>query len=170
MKKMLLLSVLLISIPSFGFTVEEGKKILGPFKKELMGTLMSEMKTGGPIAALKSCHLKAMPITDKYAKKVIAMGRTSHKIRNPKNTPQKWVNPYLEEFKNGVKKEAIVVKLENGHSGYLEPIYILPKCLVCHGDNVDPNLKKEIDILYPQDQARGFKVGEFRGLFWMEVK
>ena len=130
---------------------------------------MSAMKKGGPVAALETCHLKAMPITDKHAEKVVAMGRTSHKVRNPKNAPKDWVKPYLAEFKSGQRKEAITVNLKDGHTGYLEPIYVQAKCLVCHGSKLAAPLEKSLKEKYPKDQARGFKVGDFRGLFWLEV-
>lgn len=169
MKKFLALSLVLFSVQSFSFSVEDGKKTLMPFKKELMGTLMSKMKEAGPVAALETCHLKAMPITQKHAAKVVAMGRTSHKIRNPKNAPKQWVKPYLDEFKSGKRKEALTVKLKNGHTGYLEPIYLNAKCLVCHGAKVSKPIEEALKEKYPHDQARGFKPGDFRGLFWLEV-
>lgn len=169
MKKCLVLASLFLSTQAFSFSVEEGKKTLMPFKKELMGTLMSTMKKSGPVAALETCHLKAMPITQKYASGVVGMGRTSHKIRNPKNAPKTWVKPYLAEFKSGKRKEALTVKLKNGHTGYLEPIYVQAKCLVCHGKNVAKPIAQALKKNYPKDQARGFNVGDFRGLFWLEV-
>ena len=38
-------------------------------------------------------------------------------------------------------------------------------CLACHGKNVEPSLAAVIDVRYPQDQARGFALGELRGAF-----
>ena len=169
MKKLELVVLFILSLSIQGMSVEEGKKALMPFKKNLMGTLMSHMKSEGPEGALKACHLEAMPITQKHAKKFVAMGRTSHKLRNPENKPQEWVKPYLEEFKEGERKEAMVVQLKNGNTGYLEPIYVKAQCLVCHGEKVSAPVEKALEKDYPADQARGFKAGDFRGLFWFEV-
>jgi len=169
MRKLFILASIVFSLQAYSFSVEEGKEALMPFKKELMGTLMSTMKKSGPVAALETCHMKAMPITQKYAQHFIGMGRTSHKIRNPKNKPQAWVKPYLKEFVSGKRKEALTVKLKNGHTGYLEPIYVQAKCLVCHGKRIAKPIAQALEEKYPQDQARGFKVGDFRGLFWLEV-
>jgi hypothetical protein len=36
-------------------------------------------------------------------------------------------------------------------------------CLTCHGQDVDPKLKAEIDRMYPNDQAIGFEEGDIRG-------
>ena len=39
-------------------------------------------------------------------------------------------------------------------------------CLACHGgDNVAPAVEAKLADLYPQDQARGFQVGDIRGAF-----
>jgi len=169
MKIIFLLSLLGLSIQVFSFTVDEGKKTLMPFKKELMGTLMGTMKKSGPVAAVEVCHLQAIPITKKHGAAVIGMGRTSHKLRNPKNAPRAWVRPYLEQFKLGKKKKALTLRLRDGHTGYLEPIYIQAKCLVCHGENISKSVAAVLKKNYPYDQAKGFKVGDFRGLFWLEV-
>ena len=43
-------------------------------------------------------------------------------------------------------------------------------CLMCHGSGLDPALKAEIDRLYPDDQATGFKAGELRGAFTVTIR
>ncbi|MEC8427388.1 MAG: DUF3365 domain-containing protein [Pseudomonadota bacterium] len=35
----------------------------------------------------------------------------------------------------------------------------------CHGANLTQNLEQKLDALYPQDQARGYSVGDIRGAF-----
>jgi hypothetical protein len=42
-------------------------------------------------------------------------------------------------------------------------------CLMCHGSGLDPALKAEIERLYPDDQATGFKAGERRGAFTVTI-
>lgn len=38
-------------------------------------------------------------------------------------------------------------------------------CLACHGKNIQPSLAAVIDVRYPEDEARGFALGELRGAF-----
>ena len=38
-------------------------------------------------------------------------------------------------------------------------------CLACHGGSIKPELAALIDQYYPEDEARGFKLGELRGAF-----
>jgi hypothetical protein len=53
--------------------------------------------------------------------------------------------------------------VRDGRTGYVEPIYVKPVCLACHGGNVDPGVKAKLAELYPEDQATGFREGDFRG-------
>ena len=52
--------------------------------------------------------------------------------------------------------------------GYVEPIVMQPMCLTCHGESLAPEIAARISEVYPDDQATGFKVGDFRGVFWVE--
>jgi len=101
------------------------------------------------------------------------MGRTSHKLRNPENAPREWVKPLLQEYLNvPVSKQPRhrLVKLGLHHYGYVEPIYVEAVCLNCHGAGVQPEVRKEIAQRYPKDQATDFKLGDFRGLIWLESR
>lgn len=170
MKKLTLVILFSLLSSSYAFTEKEAGELLKPLKMDLMSTLKSKLSEHGSVAALESCHLQAGPITEKYAKKIVGMGRTSHKLRNPKNAPKDWVKPYLSEFVSGKRKKPVMVKLPNGNQGYLEPIGTKGMCLICHGDKVSKPLEEKLSKLYPKDEARGFKAGDFRGLFWVEVK
>ena len=41
-------------------------------------------------------------------------------------------------------------------------------CLNCHGKDIDREVVARIDALYPEDRARGYAVGDLRGVFWVE--
>jgi hypothetical protein len=38
-------------------------------------------------------------------------------------------------------------------------------CLTCHGSDIAPELRTEINTYYPEDMATGFELGELRGAF-----
>ena len=61
------------------------------------------------------------------------------------------------------------VELEGGGLGYVEPIYLQPLCVQCHGESVAPEVASALLAAYPDDKARDYRVGDFRGLFWAEV-
>ncbi|NOT80375.1 MAG: DUF3365 domain-containing protein [Bacteriovoracaceae bacterium] len=60
--------------------------------------------------------------------------------------------------------------LENGKKTYIEPLFVQAQCLTCHGEGIAPNVAQKIKELYPNDQATGFKLNEFRGLVWIKEK
>ncbi|GAB4014524.1 MAG: hypothetical protein Fur0010_12760 [Bdellovibrio sp.] len=152
---------------------ERAKNYLAPFKKELMSTLQTTMKEKGAVAAVQVCNEKAPSILqsklNQLKKDGVEFGRTTHKLRNSDNAPRPWVQSYLEKFISGELKSAFVVKISEKRIGYLEPIMIQPACLNCHGEKIAPEVESILSQKYPNDQARGFKVGDFRGLFWLEM-
>jgi hypothetical protein len=68
------------------------------------------------------------------------------------------------------KTEPEVVQLKDGGVGYVEPIFVKRMCLACHGSAISPGVVSLIEDYYPRDQARDFKEGDFRGLFWVEFR
>ncbi|WP_328798991.1 Tll0287-like domain-containing protein [Kangiella shandongensis] len=102
------------------------------------------------------------------------MGRTSHKVRNPKNKPDALLegplNYYLELAQEEKQGRPQITQLPDNSWLYVEPIYAQPMCLACHGSNIDSKVKTVIDEKYPDDEAFGFEDGDFRGMFWMKFK
>jgi len=48
---------------------------------------------------------------------------------------------------------------------YMKAIPTASACLVCHGENIDPEVDIKLKELYPNDKARGFREGDLRGAF-----
>ena len=147
--------------------LEQGAAAIRPFKVELKAALAEGMAEG-PEAALAVCRVKAPHIAEVVGSETLTVGRTSHKLRNPANAPRAWMKPLLEEAASKEKAEPRVVDLGSGRLGYVEPIYVGAPCLTCHGEVVGPAVESKIAELYPEDKARGFAEGDFRGLFWAE--
>ena len=81
------------------------------------------------------------------------------------------MKPYIEKYKNtkaGAKDSASIHQFPDGKRAYVEPLFIQPVCLKCHGPNVSQSVNDKIKALYPEDEATGFKAGEFRGLLWIK--
>jgi hypothetical protein len=156
---------------------KEAKSLANDLKISLMKNLSEKIEKDGPAEAIPFCHANVKPIAKGAAKDRIPQfefGRTSHKIRNKENTAQDWASQYLREFegkkKDEIAKTSIIHLLDSGKRVYLEPLYVEVKCLLCHGENVSKNVSDKIQKLYPQDQATGFKLGEFRGFIWVKEK
>jgi len=145
-----------------------GAELLAPLKKNLKLALMTGMQDG-PLNAISVCKDQAPAIAESLSVDGIQIGRTSHRLRNPANSAPAWVDPvlrtYLEEESNRTSR---VVSLANNREGYVEPITIKPLCLACHGETLAPDVAAQIEMMYPGDEATGFKVDELRGVYWAE--
>jgi Protein of unknown function (DUF3365) len=141
-------------------------------KRELMRALMAALPRGGPTAAIKVCKQEAPRLAAAASRDGLAVGRTSHKLRSPANAPRAWVAPLLRAYSSKTRTAALskAVPLVGGRVGYVEPIFIKGPCLRCHGASISPEIAARLRRDYPNDRATGFSAGDFRGLFWVEVK
>lgn len=176
MKTLILLILFSASALADTFS-EEAPQVAGTLKKNLMGNLSQVIKEKGTAAAVNFCHLEVKNLAAKTGKEFkgkYLFGRTSHRIRNPKNAPEKWMEVYLANFQNkkqtDTKTQAFFHTTKNGERFYLEPLWVTPMCLQCHGQNVAKKTNTQILKNYPKDQARDFRVGDFRGFIWIKEK
>ncbi|MGQ0721139.1 MAG: c-type heme family protein [Candidatus Eiseniibacteriota bacterium] len=143
---------------------------LVPFKAELLRALISALAEGGPEAAIDVCRVRAPEIAAAASVDGARMGRTAVRLRNRENAPERWVEPLLAEYQAAASDTTSrAVRLEHGRVGYVEPIYVKPLCLTCHGEAVAPGLLATIREVYPDDQATGFRENDLRGVFWVEL-
>ena len=144
------------------------------FEKKLKGELGQALADGGPVNGIEVCHQRAPEITAELSAEVgFTLGRASHKTRNPAGKGPEWLQEYLQKNAGKPAQEAAVevFELEDGSTGVARPIGIAPLCLTCHGapEEQSPELREALKRHYPEDQAVGFKEGDFRGAFWAEI-
>ena len=138
----------------------------------LFGSLLAElskaMDEGGPPAAIDVCATRAPAIAKEVsAEHGLRIGRTSFKLRNPKNTPPVWADLAIDQR----PEEPTYFADRSGRLGALTPIRLAASCLQCHGSNDDiaPATRAAVVNRYEADQATGFAEGGLRGWFWVEV-
>jgi hypothetical protein len=150
--------------------IQRAQAALEPFKTELQTALRESLRAGGPENAIEVCRDRAPEIAAARSTDGVRMGRTSHKLRNPKNVSPRWVEPIIVEFlEKGSDRTFRAVRLPDGAVGYVEPIYVQPMCLACHGKEISPAVSERLDADYPRDNGRGFGAGDFRGVFWVKL-
>jgi hypothetical protein len=154
-------------------TIKRGDRVLGSLQYALTQELSRELVRGGPAHAISVCHLEAAAAAQKVARaEGIASGRTSHLLRSPINTPRPWAAPVVAQFagKPAAGVETYVVDLGN-RVGMLRPIPHRAECSGCHGpeERLGQAIRQELKERYPADKATGFKEGDLRGWFWVEV-
>ena len=144
-------------------------EVLAHFKRDLKEALRTGLSRG-PVEAVGACQLQAPEVAMALSQKGIRLGRASHRLRNPSNSPPDWVRPIMDAYLvDPSDRTPRTVPLSNGRSGYVEPIFVQPLCLTCHGTALAPPVAARIKELYPNDEAVGFDVGDLRGVFWVEL-
>jgi hypothetical protein len=140
----------------------------------LFQRLSQELQSSGPAGAVTACRDEAQALTATVAQEQgIEVGRTSHRLRNPKNAPRPWVEPFLTAAagKKAAEVQPVVVDLGD-RLGLLKPIPTAELCTTCHGaaDALSPEVIRILKEGYPEDRAVGFAPGDMRGFFWAEVR
>jgi hypothetical protein len=134
----------------------------------LMKRLREALAAGGPAAAIDECKLAAPGIADEVSRqRGLRIGRTSFKLRNPDNLPPSWAAALVERR----VAEATFLAHPDGRLAAFLPIKLAQLCTKCHGDPAElaPEVRDRLAERYPTDQATGFRPGDLRGWFWIEV-
>ena len=158
--------------------IEEGKGVIKSFVGDLKGELQKGMKQGGPIKAIQVCNTVAPQLAEAHSQMSgWQVARTSLKLRNPKNAPDAWETTVLKEFESRKAAGEDPMKLlkaevveENGRQVFrmMKAIPTGEVCTKCHGTDIAEPVAAKLDELYPDDQARGFSLGDLRGAFTLK--
>jgi len=154
-------------------TQAAAKRLGATLKENLLGA----MREQGPVGAAAFCSTDAAKLTSGVTKDTgVKVGRSSLRLRNPKNAGPDWVTAWLEEQGERPAKGVLDVNrietLEDGSqvARVIRPLPVGGACLLCHGpdDTLAPELKELLATSYPDDAATGYAVGDLRGALWAE--
>jgi hypothetical protein len=156
----------------------EGKQVIQSFFGDLKGELVKGMKEGGPVHTIDVCSKVAPNLAEAHSQMSgWHVARTSLKPRNPNNAPDAWETQVLKEFETRKAAGEDPAKLvqteiveEKGHKVFrmMKAIPTAEVCTKCHGVDLSEPVVQKLDELYPEDQARGYKVGDLRGAFTLK--
>lgn len=153
----------------------------------LAGSLLREVTVatakGGPEGAVEVCHLKSLPITHGTVAglpRITSVKRTSLKLRSPSNAPDAAEQQVLAHVDRLLTRgepppSLIVQRVEPANAApewrVYKPVAALPQCLQCHGDPAaqSETLRAKLKQYYPDDEAVGYKAGEWRGVIRVTV-
>jgi BRCT domain type II-containing protein len=130
------------------------------------------MSTGGAENAITVCA-KVSPDMEKRVseKHGLTLKRVSDKYRNPSHVPDEVESKAIQRWKDEVSqgmKPAVYTQKSNGEFRVIAPIMIdNATCLKCHGSEteIDRAALEKIQVVYPDDKAKGYKMGDVRGAF-----
>lgn len=134
----------------------------------LLETLQASLKEHGHADSLGVCKHEAPRLAAEVSRDLgLRIGRTSHRLRNPRNAVPAWAAPVVQDQRVALS----MAHSSDGELGVLLPIVLADTCLPCHGadDQLAPGVAAALAREYPDDRATGFAEGELRGWFWVEV-
>lgn len=157
--------------------LNEAKILLKETAKQYKNTLIEGLQHNDLKKALKYCNKEVEKLISKDNAKDYSIKRVSLRPRNKNNYPTLYEKEILEKFnkfslkdnKYLVLEHTEIIKDENNNNKfvYAKAIHIKEVCLNCHGSNINNDLKKEIQKLYPDDKAINYKLNDIRGAFVM---
>ncbi len=186
--KLLLLSVFLLQAgqgqlasadEQVTHNLSEARKLAREFNARLRAKLHLALAEEGPLGAIKICATHAPGIAERLQEQHITVKRTSERLRNAENAPDIWEQRILAFFEQEREAGADPANLEHyaqfiDEQGtvfrYARAIPTGAECLMCHGDNLAPDIAAELDSRYPEDKAKGYKAGDIRGMVSITIR
>jgi len=153
---------------------QDSRALADLLQSELGARLMLTLSNEGPVEAIDVCQLEAPGIATSVSSGTSArVGRTALKVRNPANRPDVEavgvLNLFQQQFNNGEQGPVEYFSAaEDGSARYMRSITTQPMCLVCHGGELEADVKAALAERYPSDEATGFVAGDLRGAFIIE--
>lgn len=149
----------------------------------LMGTLLTHltdaMREGGPVGAIEVCSTRALDLTAEVAAATgpgFEIKRTSFRGRNPENAPDEKEVAALSYFQTalaetGVLPASYLQRVDDREVRYYRPLTVAAPCLGCHGTEgaLAPGVAEVLRRRYPEDQATGYREGDFRGVIRVSI-
>lgn len=155
---------------------KEAISIVKKFGGALKPELKKAMQAGGPVNAMDVCSIKAPEIAANISKETgWEVKRVSLKPRGANATPDAWETKVLTKFDErqaggeSAKKMAFAEKVD-GNFRFMKAQGVDTICLSCHATEVKPEVEAKLKALYPNDKARGYKLGQIRGAFSLTKK
>ena len=159
--------------PEFRDAIARADLVVVTMQDALLRELTRALAEGGPAFAINSCHIDVIGVTRRIAREGgVSAGRTSDRPRNAANTPRSWAAPLVRSHAGRLARDVDGFVVDLGDAvGVLRPIAQRPMCASCHGpaDKLDPGVRAALADRYPADRAIGFREGEIRGWFWVEM-
>lgn len=151
-------------------------KLIVRFQKELKSELVAAMNLGGPVNAISVCQVRAPEIAAGFSNEFWSIRRVTDKNRNPDNLATEHELEILGSFADTAATGPAhyyewVDSADTRTFCFYMPIRVMPLCINCHGAeaDIDDATRATLSELYPDDKAVGYKAGDLRGMFVVEV-
>lgn len=178
MRKNLLSLLMFSSLSAFAddsAQLTEARKVASSVPPKLLAVLSEEIAKGGPESAIAVCREKAPQLAKAASEQSgWAVRRVSLRPRNPKAAPDSWERAALEDFDRraasgespaSIEKGELVNEAGRPEYRYMKALPVQSLCIACHGasEQLKPDVKLQLQTLYPADQGVGYSIGQIRG-------
>lgn len=151
-----------------------GDSISNKAQMVLLSQVGKQIQKNGTVGAVDFCNEKAMFLTDSvsrgFSRKI---WRLTDKNRNPQNAIKLETDKKAwEELQNNPEIKHLVLQESNSVHYYKSIPIGMPTCLMCHGNkqtDISSETLKMIDLKYPEDKATDYKMGDFRGMWKIQL-
>jgi len=156
--------------------IQAAEQLVGQYSSALKGELMAALNNYGAPQAIRVCSQQAQALALSHSAEGWQIKRVSRKWRNILDRPDTVEVAMLEMFDDIATKEKYLTRWSGPDTArvfhYYKKIVVSDVCLQCHGDlqTFDLDLYKRIKIAYPYDKATGYKAGDLRGMFVVNVE
>lgn len=172
-----IMTATLLCLPCLGVAADniaqlesEASALAAEFIGRLKPQLQRAMQAGGPVNAIDICSEQAPRIADALSvESGWLVKRVSLKARNASRAmPDNWEHSVLKEFDRRQASGENPANISYGESTnssyrYMQAQGAQGLCLVCHGENIAPEVRQTLDQYYPDDVAVGYSQGQVRG-------
>ncbi|TFV96299.1 DUF3365 domain-containing protein [Algoriphagus kandeliae] len=156
-----------------------GDSISMEAQQQLVNQLQQAISEKGIPGAIEFCNVQALSILEDVGKPYgVEIRRASNRYRNPADQPTEMERRYLETYEydveNGNPLAPNIQKINEGEELLYTKAIVIPGglCLNCHGEpgkEINEEALKVLEELYPEDQAKGHKVGDLRGMWSIKI-
>ena len=150
-----------------------GDSISNNAQMVLLSNVGKQIQENGVVEAVGFCNEKAIFLTDSLSNKSIKIQRISDKNRNPVNALKSEIDKKAwNELQKNPDNKQLVLQEKNTVYYYKSISIGMPTCLMCHGNkqtDISSETLEIINLKYPQDQAIGYKMGDFRGMWKIQL-
>jgi hypothetical protein len=153
--------------------VHQAQDIVKQFAGQLKPQLQDAMRAGGPPLAVKVCAETAPLIAESLSESTgWSVRRVSDRPRNPSAALDDWERLALSTLNARLAEPqtSALILHETTADGfrYAQAQVTEGLCLACHGTSLAPETAAMLTRYYPNDQAKGYQIGEIRGLFSLQ--
>ena len=158
--------------------VKASEQVIDRFARELKSELVAAIRAKGTPSAISICAERAPQIAAAHSRPgILTIRRVSDRNRNPQNQASgaevKVMDMFRDTSYDNLYNYSMWTETPDGQEfHYYKPIKTGAVCMQCHGPAAE--IEREVgDMLkaaYPEDKATGYRVGDLRGMFVVEIK